>query len=113
MRRRLVAACTVVVMAVAWACGGSGMGTPPPEETPAEPRARNPVPNPGNPPGNPDAGTPPGNPDAGTPPGNPDAGTPPDPGTPPQAGPGPWPDEPMVNYSQRYDLGARALGGRG
>lgn len=122
MRRRLVAACTVVVMAVAWACGGSSTGTPPPEETPGEPRFQNPVPDAGTPPGNPDAGTPPGNPDAGTPDAGtpdagtppvepPDAGTPPDAGPPPQAGPGPWPDEPVVNYSQRYNLGrVRSVG---
>jgi len=123
VRRRLFGACVMVAMVAAWACGDdTGKVTPPPPgETPGEPRIQNPVPDAGNQPpdaGRPDAGTPPGNPpDAGTPPGNPpDAGTPPgdppDAGTPPQSGgPGPWPNEPLVNYSQRYNLGkVRSVG---
>jgi hypothetical protein len=111
--RRLVAACAVVVVAVAWACGGSE-GLPSPPATTAEEEPRNPQeplkPDAGTPPP-PDAGTPPP-PDAGTPP-PPDAGTPPPPdaGTPPQAGPGPWPNEPVIHFTQRYNLGrVRSVG---
>jgi hypothetical protein len=118
VRRRVLGACAVVVMAAAWACGDSSKQTPPPEETPDQPRIENPAPDAGTPDaGTPDAGTPDaGTPDSGTPDsGTPDAGTPdagtPDGGTPPQAGPGPWPNEPMVNYSQRYSLGrVRSVG---
>jgi len=119
VRRRLLGACAVVVMAVAWACGGSIKETPPPVDIQEEPRLPNPDPKPdsGTPPdpdaGPPDSGTPPPPdagpqpeppPDAGTPP--PDAGIPP-----PQIGPGPWPNEPVVNYSQRFNLGrVRSVG---
>ncbi len=118
MRRRLLGACAVVVMAAAWACGDSSRQTPP-SETPG-PRVVNPAPDAGTPrpdAGPPDAGPPDaGPPDAGPPDaGPPDAGPPdagpPDAGNPPQAGPGPWPDEPMVNYTQRYNLGrVRSVG---
>ena len=112
MRRRLVAAGAVAAVVATWACGGSSKPEPPAQE-PSNPRLPAPDPDPAPPPPTsvtpPDAGTPPPPPDAGTPP--PDAGTPPGPGIPPQAGPGPWPNEPLVNYSQRYSLGrVRSVG---
>ncbi|ADO68654.1 hypothetical protein [Stigmatella aurantiaca] len=111
MIRRLLGACAVVVVVTAWACGGSESVPPPPNnvnEEPTNPGAPD-SPDSGTPgtpdsgtPGNPDSGTP-GNPDSGTP-GNPDSGTP-EPPPPPQGGPGPWPTDPQVNYTQRYNLG--------
>ncbi|EAU66454.1 hypothetical protein STIAU_0555 [Stigmatella aurantiaca DW4/3-1] len=99
------------MVVTAWACGGSESVPPPPNnvnEEPTNPGAPD-SPDSGTPgtpdsgtPGNPDSGTP-GNPDSGTP-GNPDSGTP-EPPPPPQGGPGPWPTDPQVNYTQRYNLG--------
>ncbi len=118
MRRRLWWACAVVAVALGWACTDSAK-QPQPVVAPEEPQAPAPAPDAGTPPpdaGTPDAGTPDaGTPDAGTPDaGTPDAGTP-DAGTPDsgttQAGTGPWPNEPLLNYTQRYNLGrVRSVG---
>lgn len=113
MMRRLLGACAVVVVATAWACGGSDEPAPPtvPEEGPRTDGGNPPTPDSGTPDsGTPDSGTPDsGTPDSGTPDsGTPDSGTP-DAGTPdggtPQAGPGPWPTEPLLNYTKQYNLG--------
>jgi hypothetical protein len=115
VRRRLLWACAVVSMALAWSCGDSTKHPQPPEE-PQLPKTE---PDPGNPPpvaSTPDPGNPPpvsSTPDPGNPPpvsSTPDPGNPPP--VPPQAGgPGPWPNEPIVNYSQRYNLGrVRSVG---
>jgi hypothetical protein len=118
VRRRLLGACAVVAVVLGWGCGDSTK-QPPPVVEPVEPRLPAPVPDAGTPApdaGTPDAGTPApdaGTPDAGTPDsGTPDSGPPTDPGNPPQTGgPGPWPNEPLVNYSQRYGLGnVRSVG---
>jgi hypothetical protein len=113
--RRLVGACIGAVVVTAWACGGSDGPNPPP---PADDGLVTP---PDNRPGadagtGGDAGT-----DAGTSPGA-DAGTGVDAGTGTDAGTdagtgggtdggtvveptaGPWPTDPVVNYSARYNL---------
>lgn len=122
MRRRLLGACAVVAVGLGWACTDSGKPAPPVVE---EPGPQEPTPDPGNPPpasSNPDPGNPPpvtSTPDPGNPP--PVTSTPPpdDPGTPsgpstpppPAGGPGPWPDEKLVNYTERYNLGrVRSVG---
>jgi hypothetical protein len=104
--RRLLGAWTVGAV-MAWGCGGTTEEPRPPvvNEDPNHPKQ--PPPSEGGvlPP---DAGTPP---DAGSDPGGTDGGTgggagPVD--TPPQEPEltaGPWPNEPMVNYSRRYGIG--------
>ncbi|HEX8824717.1 MAG TPA: hypothetical protein VF794_32655 [Archangium sp.] len=102
--RGLVGAWTVGAM-MAWGCGGTTTQEPrPPVGTENPARTEPPPPTGGGqPPGvitppNPGNTTPPG----GTPPG----GTKPGGTTPPaQVTVGPWPNEPVVNYSQRYGLG--------
>jgi len=105
--RRLLGAWAVGAL-VAWGCGPT---EPEPEQTPPgteEPTQGEPVPIPVTPPA-----TPPAKPPV-TPP-TPPVTPPPQPGTggggtgpgdvEQELGAGPWPDEPMVNYSQRYGLG--------
>jgi hypothetical protein len=109
--RRLVGACAVVAVVMAWACGSES--EPPAQNNVNEPQTPG-APDSGTPgtPGSPDSGTPDsGTPDSGTP-GTPDAGTPdsgtpevPPPPPPPQGGPGPWPTDTTLNYTQRYNLG--------
>ena len=105
--RRLLGAWAVGAM-VAWGCGTTEEPSPPGGDTPPmqEPSPTDRV--------QPDAGTPPdaGNPDGGSTPGNgsdggtgggTDGGTGGG-GTEPKVTVGPWPNEPLVNYSQRYGL---------
>jgi hypothetical protein len=113
--RRLLGACVVVVLATAWACGGTEEVPRTPTSTGEDPRT------PVNPP---DSGTP-QPPDSGTPQ-PPDAGKPPPPPVPPpppkppptdggpidpppppppEVGPGPWPTEASLNYTKRFNLG--------
>jgi hypothetical protein len=120
--RRLVAACAVVVMAAAWACGGSEAPPPAPvaagEEEVGPPDSGTPDKPDSGTPDKPDSGTPdkpdsgtPDKPDSGTP-DKPDSGTPiPEPERPPQEGPGPWPNESVIDFTRRYNLGrVRSMG---
>lgn len=100
----------VVVVATAWACGGTE-GTSKPPATPNEENRRNADPPDAGPTPKPDAGT--QQPDAGKPPPPPPPPPPvPDPGPmdppppPPQeVGPGPWPTDASINYTRRFNLG--------
>lgn len=111
--RRGLAAAVAAVMAAAWACGGSSVGDPPPVTDGDTQKPDNRTPDAGQPDaGEPDAGTPDsgtpdsGTPDSGTPDsGTPDAGNPPTDGGTPEPGPGPWPEDARLNYTQRYNLG--------
>ncbi len=115
MNRRLLGGCLGAVVVTAWACGGTSEPPPPPTRggnIDDNPPVSQPGPDAGT---EPDAGTRPdagAEPDAGT---RPDAGTEPDAGTVPDGGStttaGPWPTDPVTDYSSRYDISrAQAMG---
>ncbi len=118
--RRLLGAWAVGAM-VAWGCGTTDEPSPSVGENPStqEPTERIQSPDAGTPDaGNTDGGSNPGNnTDGGSNPGNTDGGSKPGTsdggtgsggtgsgGTEPKVTVGPWPNEPLVNYSQRYGL---------
>lgn len=92
MRRGLVTAAVLGLLGGVWTCVPDAPGASVPGEGDAEGDTR--TPDGGEPPSADGGGTPP--PDTGD-----DGGAPPG----PHSGPGPWPDEPIVDYTARYALG--------
>ncbi len=111
MMRRLLGAWTVGAM-VAWGCGSTTQEPQPPVSNEESSRSEPPPPTGGQPPAVPITPSEPVTPPPPSPPGGttPGGGTPPGGNTPPGNTPpvvtaGPWPDEPVVDYSRRYKLG--------